>query len=103
MVDCILKYENFNYSMSTIFQKKINTLRIVDKTPNKTNYKMYYDKELIELLSKRWKLFLDLFNYDFNGSTDNKKFILKNELDKNKLEKIKLKFNEILYSFKNQS
>jgi hypothetical protein len=34
------------------------------------DYREYYTKEMIDTLSEKWKDILNLFNYDFNGSTN---------------------------------
>tara|TARA_R100000664_G_scaffold34209_1_gene55082 strand:- start:3328 stop:3945 length:618 start_codon:yes stop_codon:yes gene_type:complete len=42
---------------------------------NKGSYKNFYNEELIELVNKKCKTELDLFNYDFDGPKDNKSLL----------------------------
>jgi hypothetical protein len=46
----------------------------INKT-NKSNYKNYYTPESIELISKKCKLELDMFNFDFSGYNGKEKII----------------------------
>ena len=64
--------EFYKKNMEREFYKNTSVGRPKGK---KGNYKNFYTNELIELVKKKCKKELELFNYDFNGPKDNKSLI----------------------------
>ena len=72
VADIIIKYEYLDKAKQILNTKLKYPIknRLVNKSNNKKkSYKEYYDKEMIELVSKKCYRELKYFNYDFNGST----------------------------------
>ena len=72
VADIIVKYEYLNDAIDLLNKKlfcKIKKTHINKSKRKDKSYKHYYDKEMIELVTKKCEKELKYFNYDFNGST----------------------------------
>lgn len=71
--DYAIIYDNMEKGLEELFKinkhsfeyKRIE--KIINKTEGVDNYKEYYDNELIELVNKKCKLELEMFNFTFDG------------------------------------
>jgi len=92
VADIIIKYEYIDEAkdiLNTQLKHKIQKNVKLNISKYKTkNYKDYYDKEMIELVNKKCERELNIFNYDFNGSTKKDPLILNCNIKYNVYEDI---------------
>ena len=79
VADVIIKYEYRKEAIDILNTKLKHPIvnRVKNKSKRKQhNYKKYYDDEMIALVNEKCKKELELFHYDFNGSTKYEPLIL---------------------------
>jgi hypothetical protein len=68
--DYAIIYDNLKEGLLELFKKTDNNYKFSNKIKNKSstkNYKEYYDDEMINMVNKKCKNELEMFNFDFNG------------------------------------
>lgn len=96
VVQIIIKYEFLKkaHNLLNKYGLKINTEHKNNLSKNKKkNYKEYYDDEMIKMVNEKCERELEVFKYNFYGSTNNECFILKPHLKYN-IKKDKLYFKD---------
>lgn len=68
--DYAIIYDNLNQGLHELFKKTNNNYKYSKKNLNSSNtksYKEYYDNEMVNMVNKKCKRELEMFNFDFNG------------------------------------
>ena len=68
--DYAIIYDNLKEGLLELFKKTDNNYKYSNKIKNNSrtkNYKEYYDDEMINMVNKKCKNELEMFNFDFNG------------------------------------